>query len=115
MTLKKSILESLVKNIVTQLVKEYSLLDKPASAMDGTNQNSSINDPNDTLSGAMSSSDQMKLKQMKDRQNRDLLKQKGAELSQKKTELDFNKKKSEQMKRFEIPNIQKSISQLKQN
>ena len=114
--MKSQQLHELVKNIVKQLVKEYSLLDNPPSSLNGNpsdNANAQITDPNNQLAGAMSNSDQHKLQQIKDKQNQELIKQKQAELTQKKKELEFNDKKTQQMKRFEVPQMQKTIQQLK--
>jgi len=115
-TITEEKLKSLVKNIVTQLVKEYSMLDNPPSSLNGNPQdmaNAQITDPNNQLAGAMSVSDQQKLKRIKDKQSRDQIKQKQLELDTVKKKLDYTKKDQDQMKRTQIPSLQKSIQQLK--
>ena len=113
-TIKSSQLKELVSNIVTQLVKEYSLLDKSPSSMGSINNNTDIQDPNNTLAAApMSMSDQNKLDRIKDTQNKNSLKSKQIELDTAKKKLDYTKKDEEQIRKAQIPNLQKSIQQLK--
>ena len=109
-------LKELVKNIVKQLVREYSLMDNPPSSLNGNaddNASAQITDPNNQLAAPMSTSDKMKLDRIKDTQRRNDIKQKQLELDTVKKKLDYTKKDQDQMKRNQIPSLQKSIQQLK--
>ena len=114
MNLTEQKLKALVTHIVNELLREYSLLDKPQSSLDnGQSDDAQIQDPNNTLAGAMRNSDKMKLDRIKKNQRTAEIKAKTQELQTAKKEMDFQKQKVDQTKRFDVPNLQKSIQQLK--
>ena len=114
MKLTEQKLKVLVTHIVNELLKEFSLLDKPASSLDnGQSNDAQIQDPNNSLAGAMSNSDKMKLDKIKKDQRIAQIKQQENELKTAKKEKDFQTQKVDQVKKFQIPNLQKSIQQLK--
>lgn len=117
--LKEHQLETLIRTIVKQLLNEYSLLDQQPSSMGSslssaqdTSQSTMI-DPNNSIQQPMSNSDRIKLDRIKKSQSQNAIKQGTAQLSQKKKELDFETEKMKQMKRFELPSLEKNLQQLK--
>jgi hypothetical protein len=117
-TITEEKLKYLVKNIVKQLVQEYSVWDNSQSSPStGTTQpnntDNQVTDPNNMSAAPMSTSDKMKLDKIKKTQTQNDIKQKQLELDTVKKKLDFTKKDQDQMKRSQIPTLQKSIQQLK--
>jgi hypothetical protein len=117
-TITEEKLKYLVKNIVKQLVQEYSVWDNSQSSPStGTTQpdntDNQVTDPNNMSATPMSTSDKMKLDKIKKTQTQNDIKQKQLELDTVKKKLDFTKKDQDQMKRSQIPTLQKSIQQLK--
>lgn len=113
-------LRILVKHIVREMVnealsiKEFSVLDNPPSSLNGGQaDNAQITDPNNQLVGAMSTADKMKLDRIQKKQKQDQLKQKQMELDTAKKKLDFTKKDERQMQTSQIPQLQKTVQQLK--
>ena len=117
-TITEEKLVGLVKHIVKQLVQEYSVWDNSQSSPStGTTQpnntDNQVTDPNNMSATPMSTSDKMKLDKIKKTQTQNDIKQKQLELDTVKKKLDFTKKDQDQMKRSQIPTLQKSIQQLK--
>ena len=114
--MKQHQLNELVKTIVRQLIKEFSVLDNPPSSLAGNpadNASAQITDPNNQLAGTMSTADKMKLDRIQKKQKQDQLKQKQMELDTAKKKLDFTKKDERQMQTSQIPQLQKTVQQLK--
>jgi len=110
--MKHSQLQELVKHIVRQIVNEYN-----AIGLDDMDED----DDSTELSGgqltnpppvAMSVSDRQKMKQLKDKQRTVNLKAQKTELDTAKKKLDYTRRDQDQIKRVEIPSLQRSVQQL---
>lgn len=115
-TITEEKLVGLVKHIVKQLVQEYSTMSSsqpPVPPQSTDNSTAQITDPNNMTAAPMSNSDKMKLDRIKKTQTQNDIKQKTLELDTVKKKLDFTRKDQDQMKRSQIPTLQKSIQQLK--
>jgi len=105
--MKEDQLKSLVRHIVREMIGNLSTADIKQLA-DDPSMDTSI-PPEDAMSPVEKSrlERQAKLDKLKQ------LKQKQSELDTKKKEVEFQKKKIDQQKRFDIPNLNKDIQQLK--
>ena len=103
--IKRSQLESLVKEIVTEILSSMDI----QKLVDKNPELDSSQAPED----AMSPAEKARIERETELQRQKDIKQKSTELDAKKKEMDFNKKKLDQQKRFEIPNLTKGLQQLK--
>lgn len=108
--MKEEQLKSLVRNIVREMITELVNLSTSdmKQMMDDPSMDTSVA-PEDAQTPAEKSRMERQAKMDKLKQ----LKQKQAELDSKKKEVEFNKKKLDQEKRFDIPNLNKDIQSLK--
>jgi hypothetical protein len=101
--MKQHQLQELVRLITRQVLKEISV----GSGTDAEETNSV---KTDTVSvDDLSSAEQAKLRREKDITRRDQIKQKEKQLDVAKKKAEFQKQEIDQVKRFEIPTLQKSI------
>ena len=113
--MKKHQLEELVKHIHRKMMKEFvSFQDKKAMAAQASDPTSAATtDPTTPPQDAMSPALKAKMDREKEVARRKSIKDKEAELKTTKTKMDFQKKESDQMKRFTQPQLEKDLQRLK--
>jgi len=107
--MKQSHLEELIRHITRSVLKEYTSM--MSSKLSDDQINSADNDipPVDS----MTSNEKKRLERQAELDRQKKIKQTQAELDAKKKEIDFNRRKLDTQKRFEIPNLTKDIQKLK--
>lgn len=112
--MKQSHLEELIKHITRQVLKEYASM-FPADKVEKSLSSSTTLSKDDKIppQDAMTDVERKKLEREKELDRQRNIKQTDTELSTKKKEMEFNRKKIEQQKRFEIPKLTKTLQQLK--
>ena len=113
--MKKHQLEELVRHIHRRMMKEFvSFQDKKAMAAQASNPTSQVStDPSTPPQDAMSPALQARIDREKEKARRDNIKDKEAELKTTKTKMDYQKRETDQMKRFDKPQLEKDIQRLK--
>lgn len=113
--MKQSHLEELIRHITRNVIKEYtSMLSSGNSVTDdksATPQSALkiMNKPADDVS----STEKKQLERQAELDRQKDIKQKQIELDATKKEREFNRKKLDRQNRFDIPNAQKELQQLK--
>jgi hypothetical protein len=110
-SVKKSQLEALIRGIVQHTLNELSTLS--SSDMSKLADSNPELDPNVPTADAMTSAEKARMEREAELQRQKDIKQQSSELDSKKKEMEFNKKKLDQQKRFDIPNAQKNLQKLK--
>lgn len=108
--MKKRQLEQLIRHITKSVLKEYTSIISTDSSNNDKNDDDVDNDVN---VDDMSSDEKHKLERQKELNKRLSIKQTQSELDAKKKEMEFNRKKLDTQKRFEIPNLTKDLQKLK--
>lgn len=104
-------LETLVKGIVRNILKEIvSLSSSDVQQMVNTDPTL---DPNVPPTDAQTPAEKARMERDAEMTRQKDIKQKQIELDARKKEMEFNKKKLDQQKRFDIPNLNKDIQKLK--
>ena len=104
----RSSLKQLIRIITEHVIDELTV----PGAMGGID-NSAISGEDTPPDSSMSSAERARMERDAERARRRTLKQAESELNAKKKEVDFNKKKLDQQKRFDVPNLTKQIQRLK--
>jgi hypothetical protein len=110
-SVKKSQLEALIRGIVQHTLTELSSLSS-SDMSKLVNDNPSL-DPTVPTDDALTSAEKARMERDAEHKRQQDIKQQSVELDAKKKEMEFNKKKLDQQKRFDIPNAQKNLQKLK--
>lgn len=109
--MKSDDLQLILRGIVRQILKEYATLStsdlKTLAAQD---PNMNVDTPPED---AMTSAEKAKMERDTEHERQVNIKQKQGELDAKKKEMEFNKKKLDQQRRFDVPNVAKDLQKLK--
>lgn len=110
--MKTEQLEELIRGIVRHVLKEYtsSMSSSDVKTMIGNNPSL---DPTTPPDDAMTSAEKSRLDREAELDKQKDIKQKQVELDAEKKQMDFYKKKVDQSRRFNIPNVTKDIQRLK--
>jgi hypothetical protein len=103
--MKKSQLEFLIRQIVNEIISSSDL----QKVVDQNPGLDSSTPPED----AMTAAEKARLDREADIERQKSIKVKTGELDAKKKEMEFNKKKLDQQKRFDVPNAAKELQRLK--
>jgi len=103
--IKRSQLESLIRQIVTEILSSSDI----QAMVDKNPELDSSTAPED----AMTPAEKARIERDAELQRQKDIRQKSTELDAKKKEMEFNKKKLDQQKRFDIPNATKDLQRLK--
>jgi CRISPR/Cas system Type II protein with McrA/HNH and RuvC-like nuclease domain len=109
--MKNKELETLIKGIVRNILKEYTSLSS-SDVQQLANADPSLN-PSVPPTDAQTPAEKARMEREAELARQKDIKQKQSELDSKKKEMEFNKKKLDQQKRFEVPTLNKDLQQLK--
>jgi hypothetical protein len=104
-------LETLIKGIVRNILKEYASLSS-SDVQQMVNSDPTL-DPSVPPTDAQTPAEKARMEREAELNRQKDIKQKQSELDSKKKEMDFNKKKLDQQKRFEVPTLTKDLQKLK--
>ena len=107
--MKKSQLHELIKHIARSVLREITVM----SATKNGSQQGIESDPSASPEAELSPALKARMEREKEHQRQQQIKQTEVELAARKKEMDFNKKKLDQQKRFDIPNMTKDLQRLK--
>lgn len=110
--MKTEQLEELIRGIVRHVLKEYtsSMSSSDIKTVVGNNPDLDTTTPPED---AMTTAEKARIDREKELDRQKQIKQKQVELDSERKQTDFYKRKVDQSKRFDIPNITKDIQRLK--
>lgn len=110
--MKQSQLKELIQHITRSVLKEFTSLSSTDTSSTDTSQDPSLDTnvpPTDSMSPALKA----RVDREKDKQRRDSIKNKEAELKTTKSKMDMQKREGDQMRRITKPGLEKDIQRLK--